>query len=148
MRIGEWALAKFPRTSIKQSLAEVSTYSKQQLEVATREVLGDPRRLQVMQDLVRSSIPWEDRRDGFAADMETISSLEENPLPLESVKCPTLIVHGSADDDVPYRVGVEAQKRIPGSRLHTMEGAHHILWLDDSIDDVNRMQTKLVRDHA
>jgi len=148
MRIGEWALAKFPRASIKQSLAELSTYSKQQLEVATREVLSDPQRLQVMQDLVRSTTPWEDRRDGFAADMETIAGLEENPLPLESIKCPTLIVHGSADDDVPYSVGVEAQKRIAGSRLHTMEGAHHVLWLDDGIDEVIRMQVEFVRESA
>ena len=38
---------------------------------------------------------------------------------------PTLIVHGSADEVVPYRMGEELSRSIAGARLVTVVGGHH-----------------------
>ena len=45
---------------------------------------------------------------------------------LSRIKCPVLIIHGDADDVLPYQDSVEAIKHLPrGSRLDIMKGANH-----------------------
>lgn len=44
---------------------------------------------------------------------------------LKDIKVPTLVIHGDADTQVPYDLGVEMANRINGSRLHTIPGAGH-----------------------
>ncbi len=41
------------------------------------------------------------------------------------IKAPTLIVHGDADETVPYEQSVKISKLIPNCRLHTVKGANH-----------------------
>ena len=148
MRIGAWSLRKFPKATVKALLKDESTWDDARIEKVAADAVANPLHMQFLNTLVQSSTPWEDRKAGFEADMETISSLAEQPLPLESIRCPTLIVHGSADADVPYVVGVEAHERIAGSHLHTVENASHLLWIDEGVEEFQRKQTDFAREHC
>ena len=148
MRMSEWMISRFPRATVRQLIGEESTYSADRVKQATERVMSDPGLLNFLRDLTQSSTPWEDRQQGFHNDIEVIRAVEEQPLPLEAVQCPTLIVHGTADDDVPYRVAVQAHERIGGSELHTMENACHLLWIDPGIEEMNQRQVEFLRNHA
>ena len=117
MHMGEWMISKFPRPTIKQLIAEESTYSAKQVSQATDRVMSDPDLIEFLQGMTRSGTPWEDRRQGFDNDMDAIRSIEKEPLPLQQIRCPTLIVHGTADDDVPYSVAVQAHERVEKSEF-------------------------------
>ena len=49
-------------------------------------------------------------------------------VPLEQVKAPVHIIHGTADCDIKYSQGVQAHEAIPGSILVTQERGGH--WLN------------------
>ena len=37
------------------------------------------------------------------------------------------MAHGTFDGDVPYTQGQQAAEKIPGAKLYSVEGAHHII---------------------
>ncbi|MDO8657041.1 MAG: prolyl oligopeptidase family serine peptidase, partial [Nanoarchaeota archaeon] len=57
----------------------------------------------------------------YKSDFETKSWIKAG----ESVKIPTLIVHGSEDKDVEIQFGKELSKSIKSSKLVVFEGADH-----------------------
>jgi pimeloyl-ACP methyl ester carboxylesterase len=148
MRLGEWSLKKFPHSTIKQLIAGESTYSPTRVNEVTESVLQDLAAVEFLTKLTQSSSPWQDRKPGFENDIKVIRSVENEPLPLESVQCPTLIVHGTADGDVPYFVATRAHARIENSELYTMDDACHLLWIDPATAEKNRHQTNFVSAHA
>ena len=64
------------------------------------------------------------RKVGLRHDLDLIASLP--PLGLESIRCPTLIVHGTADSDVPPEHGTSAAASIPGAELLELERGTHL----------------------
>lgn len=48
----------------------------------------------------------------------------------QKVTAPTLIIHGTEDDVVPYRYGVEASQVIPNAQLVTVQGGGHWISAD------------------
>jgi pimeloyl-ACP methyl ester carboxylesterase len=43
-----------------------------------------------------------------------------------SIKAPTLVAHGDADEVVPYAMGEKVAHAIPGAKLVTIAGGHHM----------------------
>ena len=43
-----------------------------------------------------------------------------------SLRLPTVVVHGTADEVVPFTMGERIAGAIPGSRFQRVEGAHHM----------------------
>lgn len=57
---------------------------------------------------------------------------------LESIHCETLLIHGKIDLLVPYQTSIEAQKRIPHSKLVLMEHTPHlIMFTEDKLLELN-----------
>jgi len=48
--------------------------------------------------------------------------------PLSSIRCPTLIVHGTLDKDVPIAHAEFAHAQIANSELVKIEGADHLMF--------------------
>ncbi|MEY3446500.1 MAG: hypothetical protein RIR45_1255, partial [Pseudomonadota bacterium] len=46
---------------------------------------------------------------------------------LDRIKCPTLVLHGSADPLVPLAAGEDTARRIAGAKLVVIEGMGHDL---------------------
>jgi len=75
-------------------------------------------------EMIWSVWPPSMRNAGFDNDMRQFDSLI---LPLETIQVPTLIVHGTKDQSVPYEHGEYAAARVKGSTLHAIEGAGHMM---------------------
>ena len=75
--------------------------------------------------LLKSTYPYAARDAGLLNDGEQYSRLPH--WPLARIKCPTLIVHGTADTTVPFAHAQFAHEQIAGSRLEAFEGGDHFI---------------------
>ncbi len=68
-----------------------------------------------------------DRRAGRENDSAQFDAM---PIAnLESIAAPTLVIHGTADTNVPIAMGELVATRVPGARLITIEGGDHFVFL-------------------
>jgi pimeloyl-ACP methyl ester carboxylesterase len=66
------------------------------------------------------------RRDGVLNDLIQAEVL---PLyPLERITAPTLVIHGTADPQVPFHIGAYTTRHIPGAKMMMLEGGGHLAW--------------------
>jgi 2-hydroxymuconate-semialdehyde hydrolase len=77
---------------------------------------------------------WVDRTRAMLALPGTLRSLafenaRDREVPLEPgrIRAPTLVVCGSADRDTPLPTNEDLARRIPGARLHVVEGGSHMM---------------------
>ena len=61
---------------------------------------------------------------GYVNDMTQFKELAVYPL--QDIVLPTLIVHGTADVDIPFNQAQELADAIPCAQLVVIEGAHHL----------------------
>ena len=64
---------------------------------------------------------------GYINDMHQFAVLPT--FPLQNIALPTLIVHGTADVDIPFRQAQALANAIPYAQLVAIEGAHHLSML-------------------
>jgi pimeloyl-ACP methyl ester carboxylesterase len=74
-------------------------------------------------DLFQNMFPVSDWREGTINDIEQLFQLSLDTPKL--VRCPTLIVQGTADNVVPYEIARLTANAIPGSKLVTIPGGSH-----------------------
>jgi pimeloyl-ACP methyl ester carboxylesterase len=75
--------------------------------------------------LLKSTYPYALRDAGRLNDRDQYSRLPR--WPLAEIKCPTLIVHGTADTTVPFSHAQFAHEQIAGSLLEPFEGGDHFI---------------------
>ncbi len=68
-------------------------------------------------------------------------------LPLDGVRCPTLVLHGTHDGDVPFNHGEKSAREIRGAELHRVEKGWHLLALSDGAEDCARAEVDFLREH-
>jgi pimeloyl-ACP methyl ester carboxylesterase len=83
----------------------------------------DPELTAIATAILNSAVPYAKRKDGWDNDTEQWTKLAE--LPLASIRCPTLILQGTADQNVPPAQAELAHSQIAGSRLVTLSGQDH-----------------------
>jgi len=50
---------------------------------------------------------------------------------LPGVRTPTLVLHGTADEGIPWVNGQRIAELVPGARLELFDGAGHLFWWED-----------------
>jgi 2-hydroxy-6-oxonona-2,4-dienedioate hydrolase len=90
----------------------------------------------VMKDYIKKSMfPRELSNDGYVNDLDQFSALQD--FPLETIKVPTILLHGDQDDNVPFAFAQNAAKRIPNAILYTMKGKNHYAFFGSYNDTLN-----------
>ncbi len=64
---------------------------------------------------------------GAARQLAAIFASGSRQSDLQSVRLPTLVIHGEADPLVPLACGVDTARSVPGARLETIPGMGHAL---------------------
>lgn len=62
---------------------------------------------------------------------------------LAEITVPTLILHGTQDQMIPYRNAAMLERLIPNARLHTFDGVGHLIWWERPDETV-----RLIREHC
>jgi pimeloyl-ACP methyl ester carboxylesterase len=127
-RPGDWLLramaAHSPKQLIGSTLAAEGDLTKEQLRERTREVFTDERKRRFVLDLDATVRYGGDRKAGLDNDYERFGEIES--LELERIGSPCLLVHGSADTDVPPDHSEHAVAAIPGAERVELEGGTHL----------------------
>jgi len=81
---------------------------------------------------------------GYTNDMHQFAVLPAYPL--HDIAIPTLIVHGTADVDIPFRQAQEVANAIPDAQLVAIEGAQHLSMLasEQAYTAIHRFLQKLL----
>ncbi|MBO1765455.1 alpha/beta hydrolase [Allobranchiibius sp. GilTou38] len=109
-RVGKW---------LGERLAQVDAVIGGYLLVTPR---SDPGRA-----VAAAAVRFDRRKAGYAADMRLFEDVPDYPF--EQISSPTLVIHGTADVDVPFAQAQTAADRIPGAQLVAVPGADHLgLW--------------------
>jgi pimeloyl-ACP methyl ester carboxylesterase len=85
----------------------------------------DPEQKAMAGALAMSSVPAMARNPGRENDRTQRTDRAVDNWPLEKIRVPTLIIHGTKDENSDYNLSVKAAARIPGARLATLEGVNH-----------------------
>jgi pimeloyl-ACP methyl ester carboxylesterase len=70
-------------------------------------------------------VPTHRRAAGFENDWANFADL--STLRLDEIRVPTLILHGTADTNVPYAHAEHASRTIPGAVFVTFDGYDHFI---------------------
>lgn len=133
-----------PRLVVSQFVSMESTLEAADRRRITDEVLADPEKLSLARSLVDGP-SFAPLRAGFDNDMEQFAAIDR--LPLEEVRCPTLVVHGTHDGDVPFNHAVDAAEQIPGAELFAVEKGWHILAMSDGDNAYLRAEIDFLKEH-
>jgi pimeloyl-ACP methyl ester carboxylesterase len=104
----------------------------------------DPKARALGEIVLKSTYPFAARDAGRLNDGDQYSRLPR--WPLADIKCPTLIVHGTADTTVPFTHAQFAHEQIAGSRLEAFDGGDHFISLS-SATKIDALVTEFVAAH-
>lgn len=110
MKAAEWAL-RLP--VLGSPLAKASISARFAEEMPSRWV-GNQRSLLLMPGSL----------DTFRGEMNALTPSDLSP---SDIKTPTLVIHGTKDKMVPYKIGVKISEDIEGAKLMTLDGIGHMI---------------------
>jgi pimeloyl-ACP methyl ester carboxylesterase len=87
-----------------------------------RRILQNSEAMDMLRRAVQTSQPPSLRQSGVENDTVQMTSLD---LPVDSIRIPTLIFHGTADVNVPFKFSEQLAAGIPHAEFAIIEGADH-----------------------
>jgi pimeloyl-ACP methyl ester carboxylesterase len=112
-----------------------STATPEEMAWATAPILYSPAFIENHRELISEDIKKriEIPIQPYAYMLQLQACLAHNTYnELNSIKVPTLVIHGNADRLVPYENGVTLANKIPNAELLTIQGAGHIYVTEDN----------------
>lgn len=125
IRVATFFADHFPSVIVKNILSTESTLKGEDLNIRLREILGDENKKAFVNFMVKTmSLKYDHRKEGVDNDLEVLEGIDK--LPLSNIKCPTLLLHGTADADVPFSNAEYGHENISDSVLYPLEGGSHL----------------------
>lgn len=129
-RLVEIALEKLPGQLLKVMIEIESTYNALGINNTLDKIMSDPGRLAYAKEFFKTAVPTKRRFAGYQNDAGQMAKFNEPGLQL--IKCPTLIIHGTDDGDVPITHAHRAAKAIPEAKFIPVAGAFHLIELSQA----------------
>ncbi len=102
VKVGVWN----PRVVLQDLFQSEALFTKKQTEKHIEHVMADERLLAFVRAFTDSMSPYRLRKPGTENDIEQFRQCSH--MPVERIRCPSLIVHGTHDADVKFYDGVYA----------------------------------------
>lgn len=119
---------KKPTWLLREMFHGIAYYNKQQMQTHIDFTLHTSEALAFARGLMETFNPYKPRLSGNNNDMALFQQLTH--VPVEAVRCPTLIIHGTHDADVKFYDGVYAYEHIEGAERFWIEAGSHLgFWL-------------------
>jgi len=134
-KTGIWLLGfildHFPAAMVKSFLQTESTLDREEIAARAQHIVQDAGKFAFLRFLMATmSQRFQERQAGIHNDLTQLAAITQ--LPLAPIACPTLIMHGTADKDVPPRHAEYAQATIAGAELFWIKDGSHIgFWVAD-----------------
>jgi pimeloyl-ACP methyl ester carboxylesterase len=108
-------------------------------------ILRCPEQLRWLRGLCGSIFPLSPRKAGLANDLAQFAGLDESPAEYARIACPTLIMHGRLDGNVPIEHANWVASAVPGAQLEVIESCGHMLWMSDEAPRLRLAAQQFVR---
>lgn len=143
-KLGFWLMKRMadhvPDQVVSGELGSESDLSEEEVKTRTEAILADPVKRSFALNFAKIMTTSGDRKAGSDNDLAIFENLE--PIALEQISAPTLIVQGTVDKDLKPEQSYHAAERIPGARLLKIENAGHLgLFLEPGGDEA---QTEII----
>jgi pimeloyl-ACP methyl ester carboxylesterase len=116
----------------RQFIGMMSTLDDVQNDALAASVVANETKLEMLGNVLLSMSPNNLLMEGTFNDIHHYADMP--PMPLEQITTPTLIVHGTADGDVPPDDAINAASKITGAELCWVEGGVHVVTLSEDSD--------------
>ena len=91
-----------------------------------------------LRNLLSSCLFFDIRAIGYANDMEQFTRI--TTYPLAEIQAPTLVVHGTSDDEVPFEHAHAVAIQVPGASLFALQGGKHLAFYTRARQVMPRIQ--------
>ena len=150
MDIGVWfydLLTRYwPSMSLKQLFNENVALQPEEIDDYVRRVMRIPEQVAWFKNFVRTACPLSLRKKGLARDLKLLTQISMRKL--DDIHCPTLVVHGTADRDVPFSNAKYTARSIPNAILYNLENVGHIVWLGEHAKQMDSDILEFLKTHC
>ncbi len=105
----------------------------------------DPAQVEWLRMLIAYLFPISLRKVGLANDLEQFAAIDEYPV--GRIACPTLVVHGRHDGNIPFEHAEFVAAGVPGAELFVVEGCGHLVWLSEHAGAVRAKVADFLKRH-
>ena len=141
----DWYADKFRETMARQIIRLQGTLDRDAARAFASEVSADPQKSAFVTGLFQTMNPLKRRKTGLLNDLD---QFERITLPLDQIKCPALIIHGTHDSDVPFEHGEFAAQSISGAEFLPVESGTHVLWVAKQAEELRTRRIEFLTRHA
>ncbi len=134
-----------PRFMVRRMFGATETFDKDRINQRVREVFEHREQWTWMYRLFHCSVPLSVRKVGLDNDLKQFAEL--GVYPVQQIVCPTLVVHGRHDGNVPFSHAEFVGQNIPGARMFVAETCGHLLWMSDEADAMRHDVLSFLKDH-
>nr|HAT8715150.1 alpha/beta fold hydrolase [Legionella jordanis] len=151
-RVGSWFLNQLvrlkPVLSAKLFLKINSLLSEEEIEARAFEIATDPARFKYINRFYKCILQFNKlRKNGVNNDLKQVRDLKS--LALKDIKCPSLIIHGTADAAVLFYDGLYAASCILKAKpIWIEEGSHFGLWLSPQAKEIQSQLIHFVKQYG
>jgi pimeloyl-ACP methyl ester carboxylesterase len=105
-----------------------------------------PEEMTFFRRLVASDLPLSMRQTGLWNDLHQYAHLPVYPL--EQITCPTLVLHGRGDGNVPFAHAQFVARTVPKVELLAIEDCGHLIWVGPDASQVREQVLAFLTRHA
>ncbi|TXT65393.1 MAG: hypothetical protein BAJALOKI1v1_440010 [Promethearchaeota archaeon] len=116
-----------PDRVLKSFLKIETTFSSEKINTYIKQISKTSDQMNWFKALVRSTFPLSIRNEGLKNDIKMLSEIE--PLPLEKIEKPILVIHSKYDGDVEFSHALNVMERNRHAQLFESQGLGHLVWL-------------------
>jgi pimeloyl-ACP methyl ester carboxylesterase len=146
--IGVWLYdiltRRWTSMSLKEMFKENVGLEPDELDKYVKQVMANPEQVSWYKRFIRTTCPMSSRLAGLNNDLEQLQRVSFSNL--GDIRCPTLVVHGTADTDVPFTNAEFSSSSIPNARLYKIEKAGHVVWLGEHVPQMNSEMVQFLRE--
>ncbi len=134
-----------PRFMVRRMFRSTETFDKDRIDQRVREVFKHRAQWTWMHRLFDCAVPLSVRKVGLDNDLKQFARL--GVYPVERIECPTLVVHGRHDGNVPFSHAEFVGQNVPGARMFVLETCGHLLWMSDEADAARQEVMSFLNEH-
>ncbi len=121
-----------PRFGIRRLFGATEELNRETMAKRVEGVMRSPTQRDYFRRLFECSLPLSVRKIGLDNDLAQFASL---PIyPVQEISCPTLVVHGRHDGNVPFSHAQFVADGVPDAKLFVAETCGHLIWMSDDRD--------------
>lgn len=135
---------RWPTLSLKLMFKENVDLDSEGVNSYVKMVMAIPEQISWYKRFIRTTCPMSSRMPGLDNDLMQLERVSFTHL--DSIHCPTLVIHGTADMDVSFDNGEYTAAAIPNARLLPLANVGHVVWLGDHVTRMNSEMITFLRE--